>query len=237
MQIGLKSSLVGILAVSALPLVNAIAQTTLSETSRIPALPQINAAQPGQSALSFTEANTDEISAAIQALSRQAQVKEDALAALASQLEEKHDRLEREQEVMALRSRGVLAARPVDAYRVSSNFGHRQIFGKNQFHKGIDLAAPAGSPVLATGSGVVTRAGWVSGYGQFVEIDHGAGLASRYGHNSRLHVRVGERVSERQRIADVGCTGRCTGPHVHYEVLKNGQHVDPNIHLAMAPTR
>jgi len=237
MQIWLKSSLVGIVAISVLPLVNAVAQTSLSETSRIPALPQINAAQPGQTSLSFTEANTDEISAAIQALSRQAQVKEEALASLASQLEEKHSNFEREQEVIAMRSRGLLAARPVDGYRVSSSYGHRQIFGKNQFHKGIDLAAPAGSPVFATGSGVVTRAGWVSGYGQFVEINHGGGLSSRYGHNSKLHVRVGQQVSERQQIADVGCTGRCTGPHVHYEVLKNGQPTDPTIHLAMAPSR
>lgn len=80
----------------------------------------------------------------------------------------------------------------------------------------------------------MTRAGWVSGYGKFVEIDHGAGLTSRYGHNSQLHVSVGDHVDARDQIANVGCTGRCTGPHVHYEVLENGQQTDPNIHLAMA---
>lgn len=234
MQTWLKISLLGMMTVSALPLVNASTEAPQYAAYDVPALPQIRPADKGQSALSFTQANNDEISEAIDALSHQAQVKEDALAKLAAQLEEKHDEYEQTQEALALSRRGILAALPVDGYRVSSNYGHRTIFGKSQFHKGIDLAAPAGSPVYATGPGVVTRAGWVRGYGQFVEIDHGAGLISRYGHNSKLHVRVGDRVSMRQRIADVGCTGRCTGPHVHYEVLKNGQHSDPNIHLAMA---
>lgn len=232
MQTWVKTSLLGLLTVSVLPLVNAGAQVTQYKSSAIPALPQISRTDSGT--LSFSEANTDEISAAIAALSRQAQVKEDALAKLATELEKKHEAFEQAQAASAFSRSGMLAALPVDGYRVSSKYGHRMIFGKSQFHKGIDLAAPSGSPVYATGSGVVTRAGWVSGYGKFVEIDHGAGLVSRYGHNSKLHVHVGDRVATRQRIADVGCTGRCTGPHVHYEVLKNGRPSDPNIHLAMA---
>lgn len=235
MQMWLNNLAVSALAVVAMvPLVNATAMTTQKESKGIPTLPHIEPAASGQVTLNFTEANNDEISAAIEALSQQAQVKEEALAKLATELENKYEKYEQAQQAATWSNRGILAALPVDGYRVSSRFGHRQIFGQGQFHKGIDLAAPAGSPVYATGQGVVTLAGWVGGYGQLVEIDHGAGLKSRYGHNSRLHVRVGDRVSVRQRIADVGCTGRCTGPHVHYEVLKNGRQVDPSIHLAMA---
>lgn len=234
MQMWLRNSALSSLVVAMVPLVSATAMTTQTEVKGIPTLPHIAPATSGQTTLNFAEANNDEISATIEALSRQAQVREEALAKLANELEQKYEHYEQVQQAAAFSNRGILAALPVDGYRVSSRFGHRQIFGKGQFHKGVDLAAPAGSPVYATGAGVVTRAGWVGGYGQLVEIDHGAGLTSRYGHNSKLHVRVGDRVSVRQRIADVGCTGRCTGPHVHYEVLKNGQQTDPSIHLAMA---
>lgn len=229
----LKNSAMTVLVM--VPMVSAIAAVaSQTETAGVPKMPYIVSAPSGQTTLNITEANNDEISAAIEALSRQAQVKEEALARLATELEQKYEKYEQVQQATAWTNRGILAALPVDGYRISSRFGQRQIFGQGQFHKGIDLAAPAGSPVYATGPGIVTRAGWVGGYGQLVEIDHGAGLMSRYGHNSRLHVRVGDRVAVRQRIADVGCTGRCTGPHVHYEVLKNGRHTDPSIHLAMA---
>lgn len=235
MKIWMKGAGAALVTLSSLGVLTATSQAALGDVvASVPALPHISPANSSQHSLRFEQASTDEISEAIEALSRQAQLKEDALAKLAIELEQRHEQFEDTQQAAIYTRQGILAALPVDSYRVSSSFGHRQIFGKAQFHKGIDLAAPLGAPVYATGPGVVTLAGWVGGYGQLVEINHGAGLVSRYGHNSRLHVRVGDRVGVRQRIADVGCTGRCTGPHVHYEVIKNGQQIDPSIHLAMA---
>lgn len=132
---------------------------------------------------------------------------------------------------------GVLAVEPIANGRVSSNFGYRTMGGRGEYHPGIDLAAPTGTPIYATGSGVVTKSGWGRGYGNYVEIDHGNGYITRYGHASRLLVSVGESVKANQQIAAVGCTGRCTGPHVHYEVLRNGQRQNPATYLALAPKR
>lgn len=131
----------------------------------------------------------------------------------------------------------LLGVRPVANARVTSKYGYRRIFGKSQFHKGIDLAAKYGSPIYATGAGKVVYAGWMRGYGRFVEIDHENGYKTRYAHSARLHVKKGDYVEQNQRIADLGCSGRCTGPHLHYEVKKNGKHMNPNIFLAMAPAR
>lgn len=130
-----------------------------------------------------------------------------------------------------------LALKPVANATVTSKYGYRRIFGKSQFHKGIDLAAKYGSPIYATGAGKVVYAGWMRGYGRFVEIDHQDGYKTRYAHNARLRVRVGDFVEANQRIADLGCSGRCTGPHLHYEVKKHGKHVNPNQFLAIAPSR
>lgn len=131
----------------------------------------------------------------------------------------------------------LLGIRPVVNARVTSKYGYRRIFGRSQFHKGIDLAAKYGSPIYATGAGRVTYAGWMRGYGRFVEIDHENGYKTRYAHNARLRVKVGNYVAQNQHIADLGCSGRCTGPHLHYEVKKHGKHVNPDIFLAMAPRR
>ncbi len=131
----------------------------------------------------------------------------------------------------------VLAVEPIANARVSSNYGYRSMFGKSEYHPGIDLAAPTGTPIYATADGVVTKSGWGRGYGNYVEIDHGNGYVTRYGHASRLLVSVGETVKVNQQIAAVGCTGRCTGPHLHYEVLKNGQRENPATYLALAPKR
>lgn len=124
---------------------------------------------------------------------------------------------------------------PQDAHRVSSTFGARVMGGRSEQHQGLDLAAPTGTPVYATGAGLVTKAGWGTGYGQYVEINHGNGYLTRYGHASRLHVQVGDRVTAGQQIANVGCTGRCTGPHLHYEVVKDGQRRNPASYLALLP--
>lgn len=124
---------------------------------------------------------------------------------------------------------------PKDTHRVSSTFGSRVMGGRVEHHQGLDLAAPTGTPIFATGAGVVTKAGWGTGYGQYVEINHGNGYLTRYGHASRLQVQVGDRVEAGDEIANVGCTGRCTGPHLHYEVVKDGQRRNPASYLALLP--
>ena len=126
-----------------------------------------------------------------------------------------------------------LLTHPLPNGRISSNYGGRTMGGRAENHSGLDLAAPTGTPIYATGPGVVTKSGWGTGYGQYVEINHGDGYVTRYAHASRLIARVGERVKAGQHIANVGCTGRCTGPHLHYEVVKNGQRKNPSPYLAM----
>ncbi|AUX85911.1 MULTISPECIES: M23 family metallopeptidase [Acinetobacter] len=122
-----------------------------------------------------------------------------------------------------------------DMKRISSDFGGRTMGGRAEHHSGLDLSAPSGTPIYATGPGVVTKSGWGSGYGQYVEINHGNGYITRYAHASRLIARVGDRVNAGEHIANVGCTGRCTGPHLHYEVVKDGQRKNPSTYLAMLP--
>ena len=122
-----------------------------------------------------------------------------------------------------------------DMNRVSSNYGGRTMGGRAENHSGLDMSAPSGTAIYATGPGVVTKSGWGTGYGQYVEIDHGNGYITRYAHASRLIVNAGDRVSAGEHIANVGCTGRCTGPHLHYEVVKDGQRKNPSTYLAMLP--
>ena len=119
--------------------------------------------------------------------------------------------------------------------RVSSDFGGRTMGGRAENHSGLDMSAPSGTPIYATGPGIVTKSGWGTGYGQYVEINHGNGYLTRYAHASRLIARVGDRVQAGEQIANVGCTGRCTGPHLHYEVVKDGQRKNPSTYLAMLP--
>jgi murein DD-endopeptidase MepM/ murein hydrolase activator NlpD len=114
--------------------------------------------------------------------------------------------------------------------RVSSRFGWRQdpIAGGLKFHKGTDVAMPVGQDVPAAMAGRVTYAGERSGYGLTVEVDHGHGLTTRYAHLSEVSVNVGETVGTGQSIAKSGATGRVTGPHLHFEVLDQGQPIDPS---------
>lgn len=113
--------------------------------------------------------------------------------------------------------------------RVTSGFGSRfhPILGYARMHKGVDLAASYGAPIAAAAPGRVIAAGWAGGYGREVVIAHGGGLQTRYGHMSRLVAAVGQTVSQGQVIGYVGSSGLSTGPHVHYEVLKNGRPVNP----------
>jgi murein DD-endopeptidase MepM/ murein hydrolase activator NlpD len=119
--------------------------------------------------------------------------------------------------------------RPVLQGWISSYFGSRAdpFDGRSAFHKGVDFAAPEGSQAVAVAAGVVTWARDRFGYGRVVEINHGNGLVTRYAHNERLLVNVGDKVEKGQPIALVGSTGRSTGPHLHFEVLKGGRAVDP----------
>ena len=123
---------------------------------------------------------------------------------------------------------------PVKAsYRFTSGFGYRRDpkTGGRRMHAGVDFAGPVGTPLYATGDGVVTYAGWQSGYGRLVKIRHEFGIETRYGHMSRIGVKVGERVSRGDRIGDMGASGRVTGPHVHYEVRVGGQAVNPMTYI------
>ncbi len=111
-----------------------------------------------------------------------------------------------------------------------SGFGVRgNPFGgsSREFHKGQDISAPMGTPVIATADGTVIIAGWLRGYGWVVYIDHGNGLSTRYGHLSRIDVEVGRTIRRGEQLGLVGSTGRSTGPHLHYEVLINGQATNP----------
>lgn len=128
-----------------------------------------------------------------------------------------------------------LISHPLPNSRISSSYGGRTMGGRAENHSGLDLAAPSGTPIYATGPGIVTKSGWGTGYGQYVEINHGNGYLTRYAHASRLITRVGEQVQAGDHIANVGCTGRCTGPHLHYEVVKDGQRKNPSTYLAMLP--
>jgi len=119
--------------------------------------------------------------------------------------------------------------RPVREGHISSYFGERQdpFNGHQAFHKGIDFASPRGADVVAVAAGVVTFAGEKVGYGNLVEVSHGNGLVTRYGHNQGVAVAIGRRVERGDTLAYVGSTGRSTGPHVHFEVLKDGRQIDP----------
>jgi murein DD-endopeptidase MepM/ murein hydrolase activator NlpD len=121
------------------------------------------------------------------------------------------------------------AGRPVDEGWISSYFGQRAdpFTGYTAFHRGIDFAAAEGTKVTAVGAGLVTWAGERAGFGEMVEINHGNGLATRYGHNEKLLVKAGDMVRKGEPIALMGSTGRSTGTHLHFEVLKNGAQVDP----------
>ena len=119
--------------------------------------------------------------------------------------------------------------RPVANGFISSYFGERSdpFDGREAFHKGVDFAATQGSNVTAVAAGVVTWAGERSGYGKLIEINHGDGFVTRYAHNERTLVTVGQTVKRGESVALMGSTGRSTGPHVHFEVLRNGRQVDP----------
>ncbi len=162
-----------------------------------------------------------------------------ALDRLSRQLEDRSSQLQVLEGV--LMNRGLQAevlpkGRPIVQGWLSSRYGMRTdpFTGKRDFHAGIDFAGKEGSPVVATAAGVVTWAGTRSGYGKLVEINHGSGYITRYGHSRKILVKIGDTVKKGQIIAEMGSTGRSTGPHVHFEVLINGRTVNPAKYIQAA---
>jgi len=129
-----------------------------------------------------------------------------------------------------------LANMPVRSGYVTSRYGYRSdpFTGRTTFHGGIDFAGPEGTHVFVVAPGIVTYAGAKTGYGNVVEVSHGDGMSTRYAHASRVAVKVGDLVSKDQLVAYMGSTGRSTGPHLHYEVLRNSAQVDPASYIAHA---
>lgn len=128
-------------------------------------------------------------------------------------------------------------ASPVKAaVRFTSPFGYRRDpkTGGRRMHNGADFAGPHGTDIFATADGVVTQAGWSSGFGKLVKIQHAFGIETLYAHNTKIRVKVGQRVSRGDHIADMGSTGRSTGTHLHYEVRVNGRPVNPMIYIKAA---
>lgn len=121
------------------------------------------------------------------------------------------------------------AGRPVTSGWLSSYYGYRSdpFTGERAWHGGVDFAGREGADIVAVAAGVVTWAGPRYGYGNLVEVNHGNGYVTRYGHNREIQVMVGEAVRKSQVIASMGATGRSTGPHVHFEVIRDGRTVDP----------
>ncbi|NLB58282.1 MAG: M23 family metallopeptidase [Gammaproteobacteria bacterium] len=128
---------------------------------------------------------------------------------------------------------------PVASSYVTSGFGTRAdpFSGGRSYHRGIDFRARHGDPVMAVADGVISYSGWRTGYGNVVEVDHGNGYVTRYAHNTRNTVRVGDLVRSGQEVAKAGSTGRSTGTHVHFEVWENGRVLNPRQFLADAATR
>jgi murein DD-endopeptidase MepM/ murein hydrolase activator NlpD len=127
-----------------------------------------------------------------------------------------------------------MTGRPIERGWMSSEFGRRvdPITGRLAWHPGIDFAGQMGDPIVAVAAGVVVFCGEHQGYGRMVEIDHGGGYSTRYAHQEMMLVALGDVVKKGQVIGLIGSTGRSTGPHVHFEVLKDGRQVDPSRYVA-----
>ena len=146
----------------------------------------------------------------------------------------KHEREDRAPASAEVHEAQTLFRWPLTAVRVTSPFGHRG----RQYHEGVDLHASKGTPVYAAGDGKVLYAGArIRGYGQLVVIRHSNGWATVYGHNSRIFVISGQKVSQGQRIALTGSTGHSTGPHLHFEIRKGVDAIDPTRLIPRERTR
>ena len=160
-----------------------------------------------------------------------------ALDTLEAQLEDRQRQLTVLESLMSTRSfgeRSLPGGWPIIGGWISSHFGHRSdpFTGRAAFHAGVDFAGPKGAKVIATGPGVVTFSGYKNGYGYVVEITHPTGYLTRYGHNSRNLAREGQTVQKGDPIAIIGSTGRSTSTHVHFEVERDGNTLNPMRYLA-----
>lgn len=177
---------------------------------------------------SVGSSNSSEVTASLDTLAQQVERQQERLSALENLL------LDRK-----LSAAVTPSGWPVDGGWVSSGFGVRAdpFNGHQAVHEGVDIASRMGSPVLAVADGVVTHSGEKAGYGLLVEITHESGLITRYGHTSATLVKVGDRVKKGQEIALVGSSGRSTGPHLHFEVVRNGSPVNPMRYLQQASAK
>jgi murein DD-endopeptidase MepM/ murein hydrolase activator NlpD len=139
------------------------------------------------------------------------------------------DEIESAMDLNEDRVRHTPGLRPASAGHLSEFFGYRNhpFTGRRQFHKGIDISAPTGTPVYATADGVVMTARVMGNFGNVIKVDHGYGYVSIYGHLDEIHVRRGQRVSQGEVIGTIGNTGRSTASHLHYEIRLQGRPVDP----------
>lgn len=152
------------------------------------------------------------------------------------------DDAEIEKRLTAIQTAGDPATIPsiwAHAGKINNEFGFRRSpFGgsRYEFHAGMDIDGDRGDFVVAPANGIVTEAGWKGGYGQMIEVDHGNGLITRYGHLSKIEVQVGDRLARGQLMGMVGSTGRSTGPHLHYELRLNDRPINPRRFLPPEPT-
>lgn len=160
----------------------------------------------------------------------------DRLSVLIDDREQQLDILETLMSNRQIEDAGYLAGRPIKKGWMSSRFGRRTdpFHGRIAWHKGVDFAGKEDSEIIAVASGVVTWSGDRYGYGDMVEINHGNGYSTRYAHNKENMAAVGDIVKKGQVIAKMGSSGRSTGPHVHFEVYKNGKAVDPSRYIYRA---
>jgi murein DD-endopeptidase MepM/ murein hydrolase activator NlpD len=158
---------------------------------------------------------------------------QNALDALASDVEHRYDYLSAVETTLMfdkIHSKMLPTIQPVNVTYNASGFGWRfdPFTGRSAFHEGIDFPAPTGTPIIAAAGGVVIAAEFHHDFGNMLEIDHGNDIVTRYAHASKLLVKVGDIVQRGQHVADIGSTGRSTGPHLHFEVMVKGSHQDPH---------
>lgn len=159
-----------------------------------------------------------------------------AINTLSRQIEDREQQLETLDALLTNRkfqSDSFIAGRPVQKGWMSSHFGRRidPFTGRSAWHEGVDFAGKEGSAVVSVAAGLVTWSGKRNGYGQMIEVSHGGGFSTRYAHNKENNVAVGDVIKKGQVIALMGSSGRSTGPHVHFEVYKNGRAVDPSSYI------
>ncbi len=187
----------------------------------ITATPGLGGPQPVKN---YKSMEVNDFITALEQLNNKVQDRAEKLAAMESMLIDR-----------TLQSQTIPTGSPTMDGWISSLFGERTdpITGKLEFHDGIDYAGKPGSPILAVGSGIVTWSGVRYGYGNMVEINHGNGYQTRYAHNKKNLVVVGQKVDKGQVISLMGSSGRSTGTHVHFEVINNGKAVDPKKYISL----